>query len=127
LNNLTAYSGVFYSTKIQQGAVPKAKVKRAAAAAATTPISQEVIDNYKKVIPQQKITDLIKGYNDAINEVVDPKAKKLIILKDLAGLEYLGGVPRGGTIFLLHSNGFVIGDGSLPYFYRVDQGRIFNL
>ena len=126
LNNLTAYSGVFYSTKIQQAAVPKAKVKRAAAAAATTPISQEVIDNYKKVIPQQKITDLVKGYNDAINEVVDPKAKKLIILKDLTGLEFLGGVPRGGTIFLLHSNGFVIGDGCLPYFYRVDQGRIFT-
>ena len=134
LNDLTAYSGVFYNaaktTQVQKAAAPKAKrlLKAAApgAATVTTSINKDVIDNFTKVIPQQKITDLVKNFNDAVTEVADPKVKKLIILKDLAGLEYLGGVPKGGTFILLHSNGNVIGDGSLPYYYRVDQGRVFD-
>jgi len=85
-----------------------------------------VIDNYKNVVTQQKVTDLLKEYNDAVVAVKDPAAKKLIVLKDLAGLEYMGGVPRGGTFILLHSGGTVIGDGCLSYYYRIDQGRIFD-
>ena len=128
LNDFTAYSGVFYNAKIL--ATPKKKAKKGVALAAETEmksrITPKVIETYKKIIPQEKITDILNKYNDAVTEVADPKAKKLIVLKDLAGLEYLGGAPRGGTLVLLHSNGNIIGDGCLSYFYRVDQGRIFN-
>jgi hypothetical protein len=112
LNDFTAYNGVFYNTKTPPPG---------------SPINEQVIAAYKEVIPQQKVTDMVKGYYEAIEEVKNPAAKKLIVLKDLAGLEYLGGVPRGGTFVLLHSSGTVIGDGCLPFYYRVDQSRIFSV
>lgn len=125
LDDFTAYNGVFYNTKAT-AAAPKAKRAAATGTGKTTSITQPVIDNYKNVVTQQKVTDLLKEYNDAVVAVKDPAAKKLIVLKDLAGLEYMGGVPRGGTFILLHSGGTVIGDGCLSYYYRIDQGRIFD-
>lgn len=128
LDDLTAYSGVFYNAKFQSVPAPKGKAKKlGATGTGSSVITKPVADNYVKVITQQKITDMVKGYNDAIIEVKDPNAKKMIILKDLAGLEYLGGVPRGGTFVLLHSNGTVIGDGCLSYYYRVATARVFDL
>ncbi|MEO8711519.1 MAG: hypothetical protein ABI405_05315, partial [Parafilimonas sp.] len=156
LNDLTSYSGVFYNAAKVQGIAAKPTAKKvstskrtanvkvaaqnpvakpqvttrqtlAAGVTANSPLSTEVIQNYINIVPQEKITDLVKNYNTAITEVTDPKAKKLLVLKDLAGLEYLGGVPRGGTFILLHSGGTVIGDGCLSYYYRIDQGRIFDL
>ena len=38
------------------------------------------------------------------------------LLKDLPGLEYLGGVNKGGTIVLVSDGLVIIGDFSLPYF-----------
>ena len=155
LNDLTSYSGVFYNAAKTQGIAARSSTKAASVSkktaskkasqklvakpqvttkatlasgiTANSPLSPEVIQNYISVIPQEKITDLMTNYNVAITDVTDPKAKKLIVLKDLAGLEYSGGVPRGGTFILLHSGGTVIGDGCLSYYYRIDQGRIFDL
>jgi hypothetical protein len=155
LNDLTSYSGVFYNAAKTQGIAARPLTKAASVSkktaskkaaqklvakpqvttkatlasgiTANSPLSPEVIQNYISVIPQEKITDLMTNYNVAITDVTDPKAKKLIVLKDLAGLEYSGGVQRGGTFILLHSGGTVIGDGCLSYYYRIDQGRIFDL
>lgn len=156
MNDLTAYSGVFYNAAKVQGinantslktksasskkTATKESLKKtvarpqvttaktlAAGITAKTPFNEDVIANYINIVPQESIADLIDGYNKAIVDVTDPKTKKLIVLKDLAGLEYLGGVPRGGTFVLLHSGGTVIGDGCLSGYYRIDQGRIFDL
>ncbi|MBS1744739.1 MAG: hypothetical protein JST21_01070 [Bacteroidetes bacterium] len=156
MNDLTAYSGVFYNAANVQGikattslktkstvskkaatketlrkTVSKPQVTTAKTLAsgitAKSPLNEDVITNYINIVPQESIAKLVAGYNKAIIDVTDPKTKKLIVLKDLAGLEYLGGVPRGGTFVLLHSGGTVIGDGCLSGYYRIDQGRIFDL
>ncbi len=133
LNDFTAYSHVFYSAatknaialKGQKISDAKGKFKKTNLAA--TPVfAKDVINNYVNNIKQDALILLIKNYNDAITDLTSATTKKLIVLKDLAGLEYSAGTPRGGTVFLLHSNGIVVGDGSLPYYYRIDQARVFS-
>jgi hypothetical protein len=127
LNDFSAYSGVFYNaSKAQKTGAPKAVKKGMKAAATESPLKGEIVTAYTKAIPKDTMISLVKKYNDAIVEVKDPNAKKLIVLKDLIGLEYMGGVPRGGTFVLLHSNGTVIGDGCLSFYFRIDQGRVFD-
>jgi hypothetical protein len=155
MNDLTSYSGVFYNAANTQGikantalktktavskkaaakdslqkpvAKPQVTTAKTLAAGITakSPLSEDVIANYISIVPQESIANLVAGYNQAIIDVTDPKNKKLIVLKDLAGLEYLGGVPRGGTFVLLHSGGTVIGDGCLSGYYRISQARVFD-
>lgn len=51
---------------------------------------------------------------------------KIITLKDLGDIEYMGGVLRGGTFVLLHDGSTVVGDAALPYYYTIDQNRVFS-
>jgi hypothetical protein len=126
VDNLNAYSHVFYNAG---NITPPAGVTAARAAGlAINPVSDpKVIAKYTTVVNKDKVTALVKGYNDAVAEVADPNVKKIVVLKDLAGLEYCGGVPRGGTFVLLHDGATVIGDGCLSYYYRINQSRIFDV
>ncbi|HQH19328.1 MAG TPA: hypothetical protein PKZ43_07210 [Bacteroidales bacterium] len=47
-----------------------------------------------------------------------------ISLSEIKGLEYLGGVYKGGTFVLLHDGEKVIGDFSLPYYYSIGKDRV---
>ncbi|MFB9845493.1 hypothetical protein [Mucilaginibacter ginsenosidivorans] len=124
VDNLNAYSHVFYNA----GNAKPGLAKPAAAGTATNPLSDpNVIAKYNAAVNKDKVLALIKGYNDALVEVNDPNVKKIVVLKDLAGLEYTGGVPKGGTFVLLHDGATVIGDGSLSYYYRINQSRIFDV
>lgn len=130
LNDLTAYSGVFYNAKFENVAAPK-KAKKGLTASGSevtmkNPITKDVAEKYKKEISPDTLNLYIKNFNDAVTELKDPQTKNLIILKDLLGLEYMGGALRGGTFVLLHDGTKVIGDGCLPFFYRLNQARIFN-
>ena len=72
------------------------------------------------------MVDLNKKLKDALAEQNELQASKLIVLSDLGDLEYMGGALRGGTFVLLHDGKTVIGDACLPYYYRVNQLRVFN-
>lgn len=120
LNDFQAYNGVMTKTKfLSDGGDTPAQGANA--------ITKVVADSYKSIFKPADVADLIKRFNEAANDLtVNPDAKRLLILKDLVGLEYLGGVPRGGTFVILHSSNIVIGDGCLPYFYRIQQGRVYQ-
>lgn len=119
LNNFQAYTGVMYKATFPENS-PVGKTS------GTNVITKSVVDGYKAAFKQADIAQLIKDFGEATKDVtVNPDGKRLLILKDLIGLEYLGGAPRGGTFVVLHSNNIVVGDGCLPYYFRVEQGRVF--
>jgi hypothetical protein len=133
LNDFNAYSGVFYNPPKQNLNQPATDIRaragagtRALSAAKSNVIPTTAYTQYTKVIAKQAVLDLNKNIKDALAEQGDAQAKKLIVLTDLVDMEYMGGAIRGGTFVLLHDGTNVIGDGCLPYYYRIDQSRIFN-
>ncbi len=152
VNDFVAYSNVFYKSPLNAALKPMVKKNIAVRNDATKKVAKKAapqitkaavrneavqvnsnslldagaISTYVNTISQTEFTAQISNYYTAVNQVADPTVKKLIVLKDLVGLEYMGGVPFGGTFILLHSNGTVVGDGCLPYYYRIDQGRVFS-
>ena len=132
-NDFTAYTGVFYKTTATPQGI-KAKAGRAAAKASTpagaavkgSSIDANVIQSYKTVVKTDQVAQLASKYKLAVADQGDKTKEKLIILSDLADLEYMGGTVRGGTFVLLHDGTTVIGDGSLPYYYRINGARVFN-
>jgi hypothetical protein len=105
-NDFYAYSNVFYSNS------PKG-------------IKPEAVTKFKGIVKADQIKVTRDNFKAALDEHKELKATKLITLKDLVGLEYLGGAPRGGTFVLLHDGATVIGDGCLSWYYKVDQVRVF--
>lgn len=118
-NDFTAYSGVFYNAQVAAGA-------GAGASAASKGIPADAYTRYKQVVNKQQYEGIYQGFKDAVAEQNDLQAKKLVVLSDLVELEYGGGAPRGGTFVLLHDGQNVIGDGFLPYYYRINLARTYN-
>lgn len=123
-NDFNAYSGVFYNTPAVGAGLKKAQSKSALAAKG---IPDTAYDQYKTVVTQAQIDLINKDFKEAYAEQNDLQASKLVTLADLTDLEYLGGAVRGGTFVLLHDGTNVIGDGSLPYYYRINFARVYNL
>lgn len=124
-NDFTAYSGVFYNAATKP-AVAAGKAAKSVRAAAKSSISTDVIKSYTQVVDQGLVAQLATDYKKAIASQGEATKQKLIILSDLIGLEYMGGTVRGGTFVLLHDGTKVIGDGSLPYYYKINGTRVFN-
>lgn len=114
VNNFTAVSGVYHKTDISSGGT------------VINGLPKTAYTQYRNVIKDTDIVAINKGLKEAIAEQTDVNAKKLVVLSDLTDLEYMGGVPRGGTFVLLHDGTNVIGDGCLGYFYRINQVRVFS-
>jgi hypothetical protein len=102
-----SYSNAFYGKKKPKG------------------IADPVIQRFQAQVKKPDIENTLNKFKEALAEQNDLQAQKLVTLKDLNGLEYLGGVFRGGTFVLLHNGTNVIGDGCLPYFYRIEQTRVY--
>ena len=128
LNDFNAYSGVFYNPPKPsvQGISARAKARAVVTPLAKSGIPTTAYTQFTKVVDKNAVLDVNKRLKDALAEQNDLQARKLIVLSDLSDLEYLGGVVRGGTFVLLHDGVNVIGDGSLAYFYRINQTRVFN-
>ena len=130
LNDFNAYSGVFYNPPKQNvsGNNPtlRAGTGTRSLAAKSNLIPPTAYTQYTKVIAKAAVVELNKNIKDALAEQGDAQTKKLIVLTDLVDMEYMGGAIRGGTFVLLHDGTNVIGDGCLPYYYRIDHSRIFN-
>lgn len=124
-NDFYAYSNVLYNP-------PKATVARATAtgaAAATTAkaIPVDAYDRFQNLVKKDEVTTVYNKFKEAITEQKDLQSQKLVTLKDLTDIEYLGGAPRGGTFVLLHNGTTVIGDGCLAYYYRINQVRMYSV
>ena len=131
LNDFNAYSGVFYNPpqqkKVSGNDVSlKAGTGTKALSAKSNVIPPTAYTQYTKVIAKQAVAELNKNIKDALADQGDAQTKKLIVLNDLVDMEHMGGAIRGGTFVLLHDGTNVIGDGCLPYYYRIDQSRVFN-
>lgn len=127
LNDFNAYSGVFYNPpKTPVGNISARARARAAATVVKAGIPTNAYTQFTKVIDKNVVVDLNKKLKDALAEQNELKASKLVVLSDLGDLEYAGGAPRGGTFVLLHDGNNVLGDACLPYYYRINQLRVFN-
>ncbi|WP_276132324.1 hypothetical protein [Polluticoccus soli] len=62
------------------------------------------------------IADLLKARQDLEVAIKTTPPSDVVTIADFFGLEYLGGVYKGGTFILLHDGAKVVGDCSLPYF-----------
>jgi len=116
VNNFTAVSGVYHKTKLPADESVKL----------VNGVPRTAFAKYKDVVKAADIEAINKGLKEALAEQTDVNAKKLVVLSDLNDIEYMGGVPRGGTFVLLHDGTNVIGDGCLAYFYRINQVRVFS-
>ena len=63
-----------------------------------------------------EIGKLRKDIYDILPKGVDTQSQ--ITLDDFVGPEYTGGVPKGGTFIMVHNGSTVIGDFSVPYFFK---------
>jgi hypothetical protein len=129
-NDFYAYANVFYSAKPTEKTITlnKKAVRAGAApreATMVTGIPDTAVTKFKEIVPKQMVEDLRGQFNEAIVEQTDLQTKKLVTLKDLQGLEYAGGAPRGGTFVLLHDGSKILGDGALAHYYRIDQARVW--
>jgi len=125
-NDFSAFAGVMYKGPPAAGGAPNA-IKAKAKLVAKNGVPDTAYAQFVKVIPQKDYTDLVKGYKDAVAAQGDAQTtNKLLVLSDLYDLEYMGGALRGGTFILLHDGTNIIGDGCLPYYYRVGQERVYN-
>lgn len=122
MNNLNAFSGIMYSGPVKTKAFGKTK----AIGDKAKGIPESAYGRYAEKVSKEDLKSLNKKYQDAMAELTDAKASKLIMLSELADLEFMGGAIRGGTFVLLHNGQTVVGDGCLPYYYRVNQIRVFN-
>ena len=89
-------------------------------------IPGEAYIRFKSTVPKERITSVYDKFKEALAEQTELQAQKLVTLKDLTDIEYMGGAPRGGTFVLLHNGTNIIGDGCLPYYYRINQVRVFS-
>ena len=114
-NDFYAYSSLFYNTVPPQNPDPAKKM-----------IPGEAYIRFKSTVPKERITSVYDKFKEALAEQTELQAQKLVTLKDLTDIEYMGGAPRGGTFVLLHNGTNIIGDGCLPYYYRINQVRVFS-
>lgn len=121
MNDFNAFTGVMYNPPAAQKL--KAKSLGAGTSNAIPPTAYE---QYSKVVKKEAVMSLNKKYKEALADQKETAVAKLLLLSDLVDLEYMGGAIRGGTFVLLHDGDKVIGDGCLPYYYRINQLRIFN-
>ena len=119
-NDFTAYSGVFYNP-------PPPPPPNARGNTARSGIPADAYTKFTQVVKKTDVELFDKNYREALAEQTELQARKLVVLSDLTDLEYNGGAPRGGTFVLLHDGTNVIGDGSLPYYYRVNLSRTYNI
>ncbi|MBN9297676.1 MAG: hypothetical protein J0I41_11720 [Filimonas sp.] len=130
LNDTAAYMGVINSFNKTQGMMAtggtgglKAKRVTEGAMKSAAPQNwqkqeaQQVYDKFYGTQMQQMRKDLEKVIRDT-------NADNALSLGDLVGLEYLGGVYKGGTFVLIHNGQYVIGDASLPYYVEIDSIRV---
>lgn len=126
-NNFNSFHGVMYNAP--QPVAPKLNKsgKKISAQGVNTPnIPGSAYTQYQTVVKTEYAKKLNDDYREAIQEQGSMQSNKLIVLTDLLDLEYMSGALRGGTFVLLHDGSKVIGDGCLPYYYRVNQVRVFN-
>lgn len=130
-NDFYAYANVFYNAKATEKTITLAKKEVRAGVAPreatmVTGIPDVAVNKFKEIVPKENVDQLRKQFNEAIVEQKDLNTKKLVTLKDLQGLEYAGGAPRGGTFVLLHDGAKILGDGCLAHYYRIDQARVWT-
>ena len=63
-----------------------------------------------------RVRKLLKARKDLELAIKNTPQQDVVTISDYPGLEYLGGVYKGGTFILLHDGTKVVGDCSLPYF-----------
>lgn len=117
-NDFYAYSSLFYNTTPPPPPPSGQQAKKI--------IPGTAYVQFKSVVPKNKMVSIYDKYKDALLEQADLQSQKLVTLKDLVELEYMGGAPRGGTFVLLHNGTNIIGDGCLPYYYRINQARVYS-
>lgn len=119
-NDFYAYSNLFYNTTPPTG-------DTRATGTPSKVIPGDAYIRFQSIVPKAEIAATYNNFKEAVNEQKDLQAQKLITLRDLVDIEYMGGAPRGGTFVLLHNGNTVIGDGCLPYYYRINQVRVFSV
>ena len=70
----------------------------------------------QKIVAEVQSTELLKARKDLELAIKNTPQQDVVTISDYPGLEYLGGVYKGGTFILLHDGTKVVGDCSLPYF-----------
>lgn len=123
--DFTSFNGVMYNPPGQMIA-KKGKPQKVAQGGATSKVPASAYQKYMGVVKTADVEAMTAGLKDAMAEQTDLQSRKMVVLSDLTDLEYMGGALRGGTFVLLHSNNVVIGDGCLPYYYRINQIRVYN-
>ncbi len=116
-NDFYAYSNVFYNTTPPPAPPAGQPAKKI--------IPGTAYVQFKSVVPKTEMVSIYDKFKGAASEQTDLQSQKLVTLKDLVEIEYMGGALRGGTFVLLHNGTNIIGDGCLPYYYRINQVRVF--
>ena len=112
LNDVQSYTTMFASA---------AKAKRASGDVTTEAIAKVTVDSnvsakISALMDKYEIGKLRKDIYDILPKGVDTQSQ--ITLDDFVGPEYTGGVPKGGTFIMVHNGSTVIGDFSVPYFFK---------
>ena len=120
LNDINAYGRMFAGSAPSKAARKKVMVAvDGALAGVTAGISNgvytgTVATNIKKKLTDSEILklrdDLLKDYPTLVDSGYS--------VKELKGLEYLGGAYKGGTIVLVSDGAKIIGDFSLPFYHE---------
>ena len=118
LDDVNAYCNLIISPEFNSKSYKNAKTA-AVGETTTAASSYEFINNYIKEYNIFSLRDDLVGLYTKAEPVNE------ISLSEIQGLEYLGGVYKGGTFILLHDGEKVIADFSLPYFYSLNKDRIF--
>lgn len=106
LNNVSAFSQMFVT------AAGTATTGETARTAEPFRFDQQISQEVVKLMDKYKILDRRKELAGLLPKATDKVEPSL---KDFTGLEYLGGVVKGGTFILLHNGTQVVGDFALPY------------
>ena len=73
-----------------------------------------------------KAKGLAQGQQSGLPPVSAYEKYSQVVPQSVVDAMNMGGALRGGTFVLLHDGTTVIGDGCLPYYYRINQLRVFN-